>query len=255
MGILRDISELKATEQQLARVEAKTQEIEDTKTAFMRNMMKEIRQPMQKVIDAAAQLKPEYNEEFETPIVDSIIDNTSQLTHVINNILYLSRLEAHMVEISRKPTDFAMIFASNCAEGWDKYRRDDVRYIVESPYENLVIDIDAEHLGKAIQELALNAAQYTVSGTIRARYDYIGRRLIISIEDTGCGISTKKLQELNSQMVPGYHVNIGLGLPICNELVKQMGGNLELNSELGLGTTAWITIPCQASVIKRKKLQ
>jgi len=255
MGILRDISELKATEQQLARVEAKTQEIEDTKTAFMRNMMKEIRQPMQKVIDSAAQLKPEYDENYETPIVDSIIDNTSQLTHVINNILYLSRLEAHMVEISRKPTDFTMIFASNCAEGWDKYRRDDVRYIVESHYESLVLEIDGEHLGKAIQELALNAAQYTTSGTIRARYDYIGRRLIISIEDTGCGISPEKLQELNSQMVPGYHVNIGLGLPICNELVKQMGGNLELNSELGLGTTAWITIPCQASIIKRKKLQ
>jgi signal transduction histidine kinase len=46
----------------------------------------------------------------------------------------------------------------------------------------------------------------------------------------------------------------GLGLPISKELTEQMGGTLEINSDAGLGTTVWITIPCQATEVKRKKI-
>jgi signal transduction histidine kinase len=45
----------------------------------------------------------------------------------------------------------------------------------------------------------------------------------------------------------------GLGLSISKELTEQMGGTLEINSDAGLGTTVWITIPCQATEIKRRK--
>ena len=45
----------------------------------------------------------------------------------------------------------------------------------------------------------------------------------------------------------------GLGLPICYELAAQLGGTIEVNSERGKGTTVWIIIPCEASVVEHKK--
>ncbi|MBR1934093.1 MAG: transporter substrate-binding domain-containing protein [Prevotella sp.] len=254
MGVLRDISELKASEQRLAQVELKNQEIEDTKSAFIRNMMSEIRTPMDQVIESAARLMPQMTEQEEQPIASSIVQNAELLTQIIDNILYLSRIEAHMVEIQKRPTDFAQIFESHCRNGWEKYRNAGVRYTVENPYEQLVIDIDGEHLGNIITQVTRNAAQHTTSGMIRARYDYIGRRLMISVEDTGTGMSADQLRELNAQLEAGTHTSNGLGLAICKELIKQMGGNIEIYSEPGLGTTVWIILPCQATNIKRKKI-
>lgn len=124
---------------------------------------------------------------------------------------------------------------------------------MESPYQQLVVDIDATNLGHVIEQVTANAAQYTQNGTVRARYDYIGRRLMISVEDTGQGISEDILKRIYERFAAGPNKGSGLGLPICKELVEQMGGTLEINSEEGLGTTVWITIPCQATVVKRKK--
>ena len=139
-------------------------------------------------------------------------------------------------------------------EGWMKYRNPDTKCVVENPYEQLIVDIDADNLGHAIEQVCENAAQHTKGGVIRARYDYIGRRLVISIDDTGEGIPKEELQKLNDMDVSNAQSTKGLGLAITKELVSQMGGTLEINSEVGSGTTVYITIPCHATVIKRKKL-
>ena len=253
IGILRDISEEKDVEQQLARLEAKAQEIEDTKTLFVRNMMQEITTPLSKVTDNAALLNANKNDETDMATINTIMENADQLTHIINNILYLSRLEAHMVEITKRPTDLAEIFESYCRNGWEKHMNSDVNYIVDNPYKELVVDIDGEHLGYLISQLTLNAAQHTQKGYIRTRYDYVGRRLTISVEDTGEGIDSEKLEELNRNSGDEDHTSSGLGLTICKELALQMGGSMEISSEQGLGTTIWVLLPCHADVIKRKK--
>ena len=139
-------------------------------------------------------------------------------------------------------------------EGWARYRNAATRYIVESPYEQLVVDIDAENLGHAIAQVTANAAQHTRSGVVRARYDYIGRRLMIVVDDTGEGIPRAELARLQDPVKSGTNNTKGLGLAICRELVGQMDGTLEISSEEGSGTTVYITITCHATVIKRKKL-
>ncbi|MBR3480815.1 MAG: transporter substrate-binding domain-containing protein [Prevotella sp.] len=255
VGVLRDISELRSIEQQLAQVEAKTQEVEDTKSSFVKNMMQEIQTPMNTVIDCANQLQPNGPSGGEPELTNTIIENAEQLTHIIGNILNLSRIEAHMVEIIKRPVDFAKVFETYCDEGWAKHTVPEVRYIIENPYKQLVLDIDIDHLGNIIKQVVMNAAQHTRNGVIRARYDYIGRRLMISVEDTGEGMTAQQLEELTGQLESGTHTSSGLGLPICKELLKQMGGSLEISSECGIGTTVWITLPCAATNIKRKKIQ
>ena len=104
-----------------------------------------------------------------------------------------------------------------------------------------------------ISQVISNAAQHTKKGTVRARYDYIGRRLVISVDDTGEGIPEAELVRLREADASGAHNTKGLGLAITKELVSQMGGTIEIISEEGSGTTVYIMIPCHASVIKRVK--
>ena len=253
LGLCSDQSELASVNQQMKKETAKVQEVEETKNSFVRNMVQEIRNPLHTMTQQVAQLGDNDPADNEESSRKGILQNADYLLHFIENILYLSRLEAHMVEINRQPTDFAAIFESQCVAGWEKYQNTKTRYIVENPYEMLKVDIDAVHLGEAIKQITQNAAQHTRSGFVKARYDYLGRRLIISVDDTGEGISKQELARINDS-IAGVHNTKGLGIAICHQLVNQMSGMLEISSEEGSGTTVYITIPCHASEIKRKKL-
>jgi signal transduction histidine kinase len=77
---------------------------------------------------------------------------------------------------------------------------------------------------------------------------------MIFIEDTGIGISKEVLQHIQKEFSDNTNSSDGLNLSICKELIDQMGGTFDINSEQGLGTTVWITLPCQASSIKRRKI-
>ena len=254
LGLLRDISDLRDLEERLKIETAKVQEVDNTKNSFVRNMIQEIRTPMNTVLTHVAQFDPVAPTENEPELSKVILENADYLLHLINNILHLSRLQARMVEIDRQPCNFAELFESQCTEGWAKYQNADTRYIIENPYENLTIDIDSLNLGHAIGQIAANAAQHTKSGVVRARYEYIGRRLIISIDDTGEGMPQEVLERMNDRDNTNASQDTkGLGLAITKELVTQMNGTVEISTELGSGTTVYITLPCHASIIKRKK--
>jgi len=254
LGLLRDISELMAIEKQMAIETAKVQEVENTKNSFVKNMVQDIKEPMNTVMGYVSQIGEKAPTDNEEELCQGIAQNADYLLHLIDNILYLSRLEARMVDIKKEPCNFAEIFEEQCANGWMKYKNAETRYIVENPYEQLTIDIDADNLGHAIAQIAANAAQHTKSGVVKARYDYIGRRLIISIDDTGEGIPAEQLDKIKQEQPGGAHTTKGLGLAITKELISQMEGTLEIMSEEGSGTTVYITIPCHASVVKRNKL-
>ncbi len=253
LGLVRDLSELRHVEKLLDVENAKVQEVENTKNSFVKNMVQEIRKPMNTVLNYVSQLDDHMAIPEEDELHQGILDNADYLLHFIDNILYLSRLEAKMVEITKKPCNFADTFESQCNMGWMKYRNNLTRYVVENPFEQLVVDIDADNLAHVIEQITSNAAQHTMTGTVRARYEYIGRRLIISVDDTGEGIPKAELERLNEMNTGGAQNTKGLGLAITKELVAQMDGRVEISSEEGSGTTVYIIIPCHASVIKRKK--
>ena len=251
-GLCQDITALKAIEDKMVQEMQTVQEIENTKTSFIKNMAQEIRVPVNAIVKSSQELHPQQDTEVNNVACQSILDNSNYLLHLIDNILYLSRLEAHMIEIVKEPTDFVNTFASCCAT--KVMENENVRFITESPYEQLVVDIDAKHVGNIIERIIENAIQHTHQGYIRVRYDYIGWRLMITVEDTGDGISQEKLELINGETTESIRLNNGLGLPICKELLAQMGGYFDIDSEEGLGTTVWITIPCKASAIRRKKI-
>lgn len=252
-GLCRDISEIKTTELLLEKESARAQKEEDLKNSFLHNMNYEIRTPLNNVVGFAELFEKSHSPEDEDIFIREIKNSSAYLLDLINDILFLSRLDAHMIEINKQPVDFAKTFEDHCKIGWESYRKNRVHYIVENHYEQLVVDIDDVNLGRIIEQVVTNAAQNTDNGTVRARYDYIGDKLMIAIEDTGCGISEESLTQIYERFASITHHGTGLGLPICKLLTEQMGGSIDVNSEEGKGTTVWITIPCTATAIDRKK--
>ena len=252
-GICRDTTDLKHTEHMLQLETEKAQGIEQVKTQFLHNMCFEIRTPLDIVVKSAEQFEQQHTPEEEERFIADIKTNSAYLLKLINDILFLSRLDANMVEINVSDTDFAQVFEGFCIQAWQERQRPDVRYVVESPYNQLVVSIDVTNVGRVIGQLVSNAVEHTYKGFVRARYEYVGGNLIIVVEDSGEGIPADKLPHVFDRFNgTSDKESTGLGLPISKELVTQLGGTIEVRSEEGKGTSVWVTLPCNAIAIEHK---
>ena len=252
-GLIRDISDIKAVEEKLAQESVRAQEVETVKNAFLHNMSHEIRTPLNTVVGFSELFEMEHSPEDEAIFINEIKNNSASLLKLINDILFLSRLDAGMITLSPQPIDFASIFAGRCSSVWDNHKQPGVEYIIQSPYKRLVIEIDEPNVSMIINKILTNAIQHTTSGSVLARYEYIADRLLVSVEDTGSGIKKENLENIFGRFVTGANNGAGLGLSICHELVQYMGGKIELTSTEGKGTTVWFSIPCKMVEMERNQ--
>ena len=243
-GMCRDISDIKATEALLAQETNKAHEVETVKNAFLHNMCYEIRTPLSSVVGFSELIEKNVDGEDESFFIEEIEKNSRSLLTLVNNILFLSRLDAGMIELNKTTVDFAAIFAGRCQTAWAHGQKPGVEYLVESPYDSLMLDIDLNNIGIVIDQVIANAVEHTSSGYVRARYDYNGEELTLTVQDTGCGISADQLDKIFDRFATTNSINSGLGLSICQEVVKLMGGKIRLKSTVGKGTIVWVVIPC-----------
>lgn len=251
-GMCRDVSDIKATEADLARETVKAQEVETVKNAFLHNMSYEIRTPLNTVVGFAELFEMEHSPEDEVVFTNEIKESSSTLLKLINDILFLSRLDARMIEFKYKPTDFASIFETRCQTAVFRSQKPGVNYVYDNPYNSLIVDIDEQNLGIVIDQVVKRAVENTTSGQVRCRYDFTGEHLLIAVQDTSNGISEENLKHIFDRFTPTDEKSTGLGMSICQELVSQMGGKITVKSAVGEGTIVWISIPCASSKIDRK---
>lgn len=253
-GMCRNETEMTYTEMNLQEESAKAQETEQLKNAFLMNMSYELRTPLNAVIGFAGLYESEHSEEDEPVFAEEIKKNTGVLLQLINDILFLSRLDARMIEHNYQFCDFAMLFEAWCYMGWANIAPS-VKIIVENPYNQLMVNIDQQNLELVISKICLITANHTKEGTIRAKYEYRHGELMITIEDTGEGLSPKALSKIFDRFVHNEGVErqgTGLDMPIVKELVEQMNGTIELQSELGKGSAFYISIPCEMASFDKK---
>ena len=251
-GVCRDISEIKATEDELAKKSAKAQEIETVKNAFLRNMSYEIRTPLSSVIGFAELFDLEHSQEDEVLFIEQIKKNSAHLLKLINDILFLSRLDARMIEFKPKPIDFAAFFEARCQSVWLCGHQEGVEFVTDNPYSVLEVEIDDQNLGLVIDQILENATAHTTSGMVRASYEYTGEGIAMAFQDTGSGISEDRMKQIFERFVSSGGHGTGLGLAICHEMTAQMGGKIRIKSEVGKGTIVWVSIPCKCTEIVRK---
>ena len=254
-GMCRNMTDMVETENRLAVETKKAQETELLKQSFLSNMSYEIRTPLNNVVGFAGLFNSPHDEADEPAFVEQIKTNSNNMLTLVNDVMLLSSLDANMVEYRKDDIDFAQIFASHCQMGWSN-ANPQIKTIIDNPYESLVVNIDMEHLGKVIEKLCWLSALTLKEGYAKARYEYRRGELLITIEDTGDGIPEEGMAHIFDRFVhniDNHLLGTGLDLPIVQAIVRQMGGTIEIESKLHQGTTAWVSIPCEAKNIERRR--
>lgn len=254
-GICRNMTDMVETENRLAVETKKAQETELLKQSFLSNMSYEIRTPLNNVVGFAGLFNTPHDEADEPAFVEQIKTNSNNMLILVNDVMLLSSLDANMVEYRKDDIDFAQIFASHCQMGWSN-ANPQIKTIIDNPYESLVVNIDLEYLGKVIEKLCWLSALTLKEGYAKARYEYRRGELLITIEDTGDGIPEEGMAHIFDRFVhniDNHLLGTGLDLPIVQAIVRQMGGTIEIESKLHQGTTAWVSIPCEAKNIERRR--
>ena len=253
-GMCRNETERIYTDLKLQTETAKAQDTERLKDLFLFNMSYELRTPLNAVIGFAQLFNSDHSPEDEPIFAEQIKKNTNDLLKLVDDILFMSRLDSHMIEYNYEDCDFATLFDGWCYMGWSEVNPN-VKTIVENPYDELVANIDMQYTAMIIQKLCSFSAVFTSEGTIRAKYEYRHGELMITIEDTGRGIApddVHKSFERFSRDENNETLGGGLDMPIIHELAAQMGGTIELQSEKGKGTTAFFSLPCETKSIRKK---
>ena len=253
-GMCRNETEMAYVEKHLQEESAKAQEEEQLKNAFLLNMSYELRVPLHAVIGFAELFKREHSREDEPIFAREIKKNTDILLDLINDILFISRLDAHMIEYHYEVCDFASLFEGWCQMGWSDASKN-IKQITENSYNSLLVNIDPQNLGTAIQKLCGYTALTTKAGSLKSRYEYLHDELIIIVEDTGLGIEFDEVPKIFNRFMgdaKNKRIGTGLDLPIVKELVEQMGGTIDVLSEPGKGSTFFMSIPCEMTTFEKK---
>lgn len=253
-GMCRNETEMTYTERKLREETAKAQETEQLKNSFLLNMSYELRTPLNAVVGFAELYNGEHDPADEPVFAEEIKTNTNILLELINDILFISRLDARMIEFNLQPCDFATLFDGWCYMGWSTLGPN-VKTVVENPYTRLDVKIDQQNLAMVIEKLCIFSTYSIQEGMVRAKYEYRHGELMITIEDTGQGLSPEARDLAFDRFSRGTEEErhgTGLDLPIVKELIEQMGGSIELQSEVGKGTVFYVSIPCEMTSLEKK---
>ena len=253
LAVIVNLSERFQLERNLAAAKDAAEEASRFKSDFLANMSHEIRTPMNAIVGMSHLASLTDLNEKQRDYLDKIQSASQSLLHLINDILDFSKIEAG--RLAMESVDFQL-------DQVLEQLADLFRLKVEEKKVELLFDIrpdvpfllvgDPLRLGQVLTNLTSNALKFTDKGTIiirvelRERHDTTAQ-LLFSVKDTGIGIEAAKVANLFESF---YQVDAsttrtyggtGLGLAISRQLVNLMGGEINVESEAGKGSTFCFT--------------
>jgi signal transduction histidine kinase len=175
--------------------------------------------------------------------------NSLRLLKLVNSLLEVSRLEAGRVTASYEPTDIALVTRDISSTFRSAIERVGLTFEVDCAPLGQSAYIDCEMWEKIVLNLLSNAFKFTLEGTIGVRLRQDASDAVLEVTDTGAGVPEAEIPRLFERFhrVEGTrgrtHEGSGIGLALVHELVKLHGGSIEVQSQLGHGTTFRIRIP------------
>ena len=240
---LTDVKARMMEEQKVLR--EKADESNRLKSAFLANMSHEIRTPLNAIVGFSSQIALAEDKEEAQLYLEIIENNNNLLLQLINDILDLSKIEAGQLDFDYSQTDIVEI-CRNMEQVYRSRVKPDVTLQCTVPDKSCVVNTEQNRITQVVSNFLSNAVKFTDKGSIRFGYEHIAGGLRFFVEDTGKGIAPENLSkvfvrfEKFDHFVPGN----GLGMSICESIVKKLGGEIGVDSELGRGSTFWFTLPC-----------
>lgn len=245
VGINYDITELKEMEEKLIEAKNHAETLDRLKSAFLANMSHEIRTPLNAIVGFADLLTDTEDKDKRMEYMAIVRKNNDLLLQLISDILDLSKIEAGTfdfvfsdVDVNRMFEEIALSYSIKVPEG--------VKLLRSGHCDICHLHSDKNRLTQVITNFINNALKFTSQGSITLGYEITsGNMLRFYVTDTGTGIAADKANSIFERFVKlnSFVQGTGLGLSICKSIVEQLGGTIGVESELGVGSTFWFTIP------------
>lgn len=237
-------------------------ELDRAKSHFFTNVSHEFRTPLTLIIGPLEDYisKFQHSPNSHTEEMEMALRNSKRLLKLVNQLLEVAKLDSGHIKLNAEVTDIRTVIESVTDAFLSLAERNGTRLISKLPSSPVLVYCDTDLVEKAVINLVSNAFKFTQKeGRIEIQLIHHTEHVLISIKDNGLGIHKKehkhvfdRFHQVN-ESTNEMQVGTGIGLSLSRELIVLHGGDIELNSELGVGSEFVIKLPMGTAHVEAYK--